>query len=53
MEVNGQQFTNMTRSDNNFDIDGLTLSLKGTFAAGTDTAVTFTTTSDTDIDRPL
>lgn len=47
MEVNGQQFTNMTRSDNNFDVDGLTLSLKGTFASGTDTAVTFTSTSDT------
>lgn len=47
MEVNGQTFTNITRTDNTFDVDGLSLTLKGTFAqTDANSAVTFTTASD-------
>ena len=31
MEINGRKFENLTRSSNSFDIDGLTVNVKGTF----------------------
>ncbi len=58
VEINGKRFEDFTRSSNSFDIDGLTINVKGTFNAdganapdkdGNDyEAVTFTTTTDTD-----
>lgn len=49
MEINGQTYQNVTRADNTFDVDGMSITLKGTFeAASTDDAVSFTTTSDAD-----
>lgn len=63
MKVNGEVLTDITRSDNNFDVDGLSITLKGAFGYvdGTDAdgnavsklqenpdAVTFTTTADSD-----
>lgn len=51
MKVNGDTFTDITRSSNTFDVDGLSVTLKGTFEADssvTDNAVSFTTTSDAD-----
>ena len=56
--INGKNFANLTRSSNSFDIDGLTINVKGTFNAdganapdkdGNDyEAVTFNTTTDSD-----
>lgn len=56
--INGKNFADLTRSSNSFDIDGLTINVKGTFNAdganapdkdGNDyEAVTFNTTTDTD-----
>lgn len=49
MEINGKPYTNVTRADNTFDVDGMSITLKGTFEpASTDDAVSFTTTSDAD-----
>lgn len=49
MEINGQTYQNVTRADNTFDVDGMSITLKGTFEpASTDDAVSFTTTSDAD-----
>lgn len=64
MEVNGVQYDGIPRSSNSFDIDGLTVNLKGTFGTFDDTnkmgadameaaassgeAVTFTSTTDAD-----
>jgi len=47
--INGKNFDNLTRSGNSFDIDGLTVNVKGTFEtkAGED-AVTFETATDSD-----
>lgn len=46
-EINGASLT-LVRSSNNFDIDGLSITLKDTFAQTTTDPVTFTTTSDAD-----
>ena len=56
--INGKNFANLTRSSNSFDIDGLTVNVKGTFnekrADAPDKdgnayeAVTFNTTTDSD-----
>ncbi|MDE6259509.1 MAG: flagellar filament capping protein FliD [Oscillospiraceae bacterium] len=53
VEINGKRFENFTRSSNSFDIDGLTVNVKGTFEAkgkdGEDyEPITFNTTTDTD-----
>lgn len=54
VEINGKRFENLTRSSNSFDIDGLTVNVKGTFEAkpakeGEEfEAITFSTTTDTD-----
>ena len=57
MEINGQTYENVTRADNTFDVDGMSITLKGTFDGkvtnddGTSdysNAVSFTTTSDAD-----
>lgn len=54
MKVNGQTFDNITRSSNNFNVDGLSVTLKGTFGYTGDTLdagadpVTFTTSADAD-----
>ena len=53
VEINGVPFKNLTRSSNTFDLDGLTVNVKGTFdAVGKDGAdyepITFNTTTDTD-----
>ncbi len=53
VEINGVRFKNLTRSSNSFDLDGLTVNVKGTFdAVGKDGAdyepITFNTTTDTD-----
>lgn len=56
MSVNGNQYSNVTRSSNTFDVDGMSVTLKGSFgytdgmldSAAADNAVTFTTTSDAD-----
>lgn len=57
MEINGQPYQNVTRADNTFDVDGMSITLKGTFDGkvtnddGTSdysNAVSFTTTSDAD-----
>ncbi|WP_295860020.1 flagellar filament capping protein FliD [uncultured Oscillibacter sp.] len=57
MEINGQTYQNVTRADNTFDVDGMSITLKGTFDGkvtnddGTSdysNAVSFTTTSDAD-----
>ncbi len=54
MRVNGQPYNNISRSSNTFDVDGLTINLKGAFgyngdslANGTE-AVTFNSTTDAD-----
>lgn len=54
MKVNDQKYENVSRSSNTFDVDGLTINLKGAFgyngdslAAGTE-AVTFNSTTDAD-----
>ncbi len=54
MTVNGSKPVEVTRSSNTFDVDGMSVTLKGTFGyegdkLATDTeAVSFTTTSDAD-----
>lgn len=54
VEINGKRFTDLTRSSNNFDIDGLNITLKGTFDGknvedGKDyEPVTFETVTDSD-----
>ena len=53
VEINGKRFENFTRSSNSFDLDGLTVNVKGTFdAVGKDgedyEPITFNTTTDTD-----
>ena len=61
VEVNGVRFENLSRSSNNFDIDGLVINVKDTFGLdekgellatdkdGNDVEpITFTTTTDTD-----
>jgi len=57
VEINGKRFENLTRSSNSFDIDGLTINVKGEFNAdGKNTVkegetyepITFTTSTDTD-----
>lgn len=58
VEINGKRFENLTRSSNSFDIDGLTVNVKGAFnvdgANAPDKegnayeAITFNTTTDTD-----
>lgn len=48
MEINGKAY-DVTRADNTFDVDGMSITLKGTFESeSTDDAVSFTTTSDAD-----
>lgn len=53
VEINGKRFENLSRASNSFDIDGLTVNVKGEFKAeGKDgeayEPITFTTTTDTD-----
>ncbi len=57
VEINGKRFENLTRANNSFDIDGLTVNVKGTFnedgkATGKDgeayEPITFNTTTDSD-----
>ncbi|MBD5098371.1 MAG: flagellar filament capping protein FliD [Clostridiales bacterium] len=53
VEINGMRFENLTRSSNSFDLDGLTVNVKGTFeAVGKDgedyEPITFNTTTDTE-----
>ena len=53
VEINGVRFENLTRSSNTFDLDGLTVNVKGTFeAVGKDgedyEPITFNTTTDTE-----
>lgn len=49
VKINGDDPITLTRSDNSFDIDGLTVTLKGTFETGEDEEpVTFTTSADAD-----
>ncbi|MCM1149588.1 MAG: flagellar filament capping protein FliD [Butyricicoccus sp.] len=58
VEVNGTRFENLTRSSNSFDIDGMTINVKGAFNADGANApdkdgndyepVTFNTTTDAD-----
>lgn len=48
MEINGEAY-DVTRADNTFDVDGMSITLKGTFEPeSADDAVSFTTTSDAD-----
>ena len=54
VEINGKRFENLTRSSNSFDIDGLTVNVKGEFTTGVDKdgkpeePITFETSTDTD-----
>ena len=53
VEINGKRFDNFTRASNSFDIDGLTINVKGEFKAegkdGEDyEPITFTSTTDSD-----
>ena len=48
MKVNGQLLDNVKRSSNTFDVDGMNISLKGTFTATEADAVSFTASSDAD-----
>ena len=49
MKVNGQPLNNVKRSSNTFDVDGMSVSLKGTFTAESEAdAVSFTASSDAD-----
>lgn len=48
MKVNGQQLNDISRSSNTFDVDGMSVSLKGTFTATEADAVSFTSSSDAD-----
>lgn len=48
MEINGKAY-DVTRADNTFDVDGMSITLKGTFKPeSADDAVSFTTASDAD-----
>lgn len=48
MKVNGQPLNDISRSSNTFDVDGMSVSLKGTFTATEADAVSFTSSSDAD-----
>ncbi len=49
VEINGKRFENLARSSNSFDVDGMTVNVKGTFETGADEeAVSFNTTTDSD-----
>ena len=48
MKVNGQELNDISRSSNTFDVDGMSVSLKGTFTATEADAVSFTSSSDAD-----
>lgn len=48
MKVNGQSLNDISRSSNTFDVDGMSVSLKGTFTATEADAVSFTSSSDAD-----
>lgn len=48
MKVNGQELDGISRSSNTFDVDGMSVSLKGTFTATEADAVSFTSSSDAD-----
>lgn len=54
VEINGKRFENLTRNSNSFDLDGLTVNVKGTFDAapkegeGDYEPITFNTTTDSD-----
>lgn len=55
MEINGKTYEKVTRADNTFDVDGMSITLKGTFDgkvtnddSNYSNAVSFTTTSDAD-----
>lgn len=48
MKVNGQPLDDISRSSNTFDVDGMNISLKGTFTATEADAVSFTSSSDAD-----
>ena len=49
VEINGVKFEGLTRSSNTFDIDGLNVTVKGTFeTAANEEAVTFQASTDTD-----
>lgn len=48
MKVNGQPLNDISRSSNTFDVDGMNVSLKGTFTATEADAVSFTSSSDAD-----
>lgn len=58
VEINGKRFSNLTRSSNSFDLDGLTINVKGEFNADGANApdkdgneyepITFTSTTDAD-----
>ena len=54
VEINGKRFENLSRSSNNFDIDGLNITVKGTFdASGVEEGkdyepVTFESVTDSD-----
>lgn len=48
MKVNGKELNGISRSSNTFDVDGMNISLKGTFTATEADAVSFTTSSDAD-----
>lgn len=48
MKVNGKELNGISRSSNTFDVDGMNISLKGTFTATEADAVSFTASSDAD-----
>ena len=48
MKVNGETLNNVKRSSKTFDVDGMSVSLKGTFTATEADAVSFTASSDAD-----
>ena len=54
VEINGKRFENLTRSSNNFDIDGMNITVKGTFSKSdvedgkNYDPVTFETVTDSD-----
>ncbi|MFG6352354.1 MAG: flagellar filament capping protein FliD [Oscillospiraceae bacterium] len=49
VEINGKRFENLTRASNSFEIDGLTINVKGEFETKEgEEAVTFETSTDSD-----
>lgn len=48
IKINGGEAETVTRSSNNFNVDGLSITLKGVFADDADDPVTFTTSADAD-----